>query len=281
MIRVLLVLVAILMQQAPTFRSGAEAVRVDVLVTDRGKPLSGLTAADFELLDNGVRQDIKLLEFDQLPLRIVLAFDMSASVTAERLERLRRAAGALLDGLSPRDRAGLITFSHAVAQRQPLTTDVSRLRDALARLNPAGGTALVDGAYVGLTVSEPQDGRALLVIFSDGLDTASWLPADAVLDTARRFDVVVYSVSTGREKPVFLRELSEATGGAAFENQSAEDLEKRFLNVLEEFRRRYILVYTPTGPATPGWHRLEVRVKGRRATVKARPGYMSAGAGRS
>jgi VWFA-related protein len=279
MIPVLLALAAILVQQAPTFRSGAEAVRVDVLVTDRGKPVTGLRASDFELSDNGVRQEIRLLEFDELPLHVVLAFDMSASVTAERLERLRRAAGALLDGLSQRDRAGLITFSHAVTRRQSLTDDLSRLRDELSRVEPAGGTALVDGAYASLIVSEPQDGRALLVIFSDGLDTASWLSPDAVLDIARRSDVVVYSVSTGREKPAFLRALSEVTGGAAFENQSAEDLEKRFLGVLEEFRRRYVLVYTPTGSATPGWHRLDVRVKGRRATVKARPGYMAGGPG--
>jgi VWFA-related protein len=278
MIGVLLVLAAL---QAPMFKSGAEAVRVDVLVTDRGRPLGGLTAADFELFDNGAMQEIKLLEFDELPLHVVLAFDMSASVTADRLERLRRAAGTLLDALSRRDRAGLITFSHAVVRRQPLTADLSPVREALSRLNPAGGTALVDGAYAGLIVSEPGDGRALLVIFSDGVDTSSWLSPEAVLDTATRFDVVVYSVSTGREKPVFLRELSEATGGAAFENQSTEDLEKRFLDVIEEFRRRYVLVYTPTEPATAGWHRLEVRVKGRRVTVKARPGYMAGAPGTS
>jgi VWFA-related protein len=279
MIEVLLALATLLSQQAPTFRSGAEAVRVDVLVTDRGKPLIGLTASDFELLDNGVRQDIRLLEFDELPLHVVLAFDMSASVTADRLQRLRRAAGALLDRLSRRDSAGLITFSHAVVQRQPLTADLSRLRDALSRVNPAGGTALVDGAYAGLVVSEPVDGRALLVIFSDGVDTASWLSPDAVLDTARRFDAVVYAVSTGRERPQFLRELADATGGAVFENQSAEELEKRFLDVLEEFRRRYVLLYTPSGPTAPGWHGIEVRIKGRRATVKARPGYMAGGPG--
>ena len=261
--------------QAPIFKSGVEAVHVDVLVTDRGRPVIGLTADDFELLDNGVPQQIRLLEFDQLPLCVVLAFDMSASVTSARLAQLRRAADALLDGLSPRDRAGLITFSHAVAQPHGLTARLSSVREALAQSRPQGGTALFDGAYAAMILGESGAGRSLVIVFSDGIDTASWLSPDAVVGTARRSDVVVYGVSTGQHTPTFLRELSEATAGQSFENESADDLERRFRAVLEEFRRRYLLVYTPSGIAPGGWHRLEVRVKGRRAKVTARPGYMS------
>ena len=268
------VIVAVPSSTAQTFRSNARGVRVDVLVTDRGRPLSGLTADDFELFDNGVRQTITLTDFDQLPLNVVLAFDMSRSLTSDRLEHLRRAAGALLGGLSKQDQAGLITFTHAVALRHGLTRDLLRLREALARVESGGGTALVDGIYAGMTLAESAVGRALLIVFSDGVDTSSWLTPDSVLQIAKRSDVVAYGVAVGRQKPEFLRDLGEATGGQVFENESAENLEQRFLAVLDEFRRRYVLMYTPTS-TDAGWHRLEVKVKGRRGTVQARPGYLA------
>lgn len=259
---------------AQSFKSGTQGVRVDVLVSDRGQLVGGLTVDDFELFDNGVRQTIALADFDQLPLNVVLAFDMSGSVTPARLGHLRRAAGALLDALTKRDQAGLITFSHVVKQPQEMTKDVSRLRDALAHAEPAGGTALVDGIYAGMMLGESSVGRALLIVLSDGVDTASWLTSQSVLQTARRSDIVAYTVAVGRQKPEFLRDLAEATGGQLFENESDDTIEKRFLAVLDEFRRRYLLMYTPAS-TEPGWHRLEVRLKGRRGTVKARPGYLA------
>src|SRR5687767_10384889 len=91
--------------QDSTFASKAAPVRVDVLVTDNGVALTGLTAADFEVTDNGVVQQIELIEFDKLPLNVILALDMSASTTGERLLHLRLAARAVLGGLGPTDRA--------------------------------------------------------------------------------------------------------------------------------------------------------------------------------
>ncbi len=259
---------------AQSFKSGTQGVRVDVLVSDRGQLVGGLTVDDFDLFDNGVRQTIALADFDQLPLNVVLVFDMSGSVTPARLGHLQRAAGALLDALTKRDQAGLVTFSHVVKRPQEMTKDVVRLRDALALAEPAGGTALVDGTYAGMMLGESSAGRALLIVLSDGVDTASWLTSQSVLQTARRSDIVAYTVAVGRQKPEFLRDLAEATGGQLFENESDDTIEKRFLAVLDEFRRRYVLMYTPAS-TEPGWHRLEVRLKGRRGTVKARPGYLA------
>ena len=114
-----------------------------------------------------------------------------------------------------------------------------------------------------------------MIVFSDGLDTASWLTADAVVDVAKRSDVVVYAVSVrSAQKPDFLRDLTSTTGGRLLEVEKTTNLDAIFLGVLEEFRRRYLVSYTPRGVAPTGWHRLEVRVK-RNATVKARPGYLA------
>jgi len=264
------------------FKSGTQSVRVDVLVTDRGKPIEGLTVEDFELFDNGVRQTIALADFDRLMLNVVLTFDMSSSVSPARLKHLQRAAGAVFDALAESDRAGLVTFSHQVTLGHRLTGDVGLLRAAIAKAVPAGTTALVDGVYSGMMLGESDAGRALLIAFSDGVDTASWLTAESVLETAKRADVVAYAVSVGQHAQPFLRDLANATGGDVFENESPEHLERIFLSVLNEFRRRYVFMYTPTS-TDPGWHRLDVRLKTRRGTVRARPGYLAdppAGVGR-
>ena len=126
-----------------------------------------------------------------------------------------------------------------------------------------------------MMIGESDVGRSLLIVFSDGVDSSSWLEADAVLDTAKRSDVVVYSAEVGTRRLSFLRDLSAATGGRSIEIERAKDLGATFRSILEEFRQRYLISYSPQGVAAGGWHRLDVRVRGRALTVRARPGYLS------
>jgi VWFA-related protein len=263
-------------QQKAAFSTKVESVRVDVLVTDNGQPIRGLGPADFEILDNGVPQQVELVSFDQVPLNVILALDMSDSVAGDRLEQLRGAGGGLLAALHKEDQAALVEFSHAVRQGAKLTADVATVREALGSASGTGMTALVDGTYAGIMIGESDAGRGLLIVFSDGVDTSSWLRADAVLEAAKRADVVVYGVSVvSRLKPEFLREVTSFTGGRLFEIEKRANLSATFLGILEEFRHRYLVSYTPKGVAKNGWHKLEVRVKNRRATIKARPGYLA------
>jgi VWFA-related protein len=261
--------------QNATFSSRVEAVRVDVLVTDNGRPVRGLGRDDFEVRDNGVAQQIDLVSFEQIPLNVILALDMSDSVAGDRLARLRAAGGAVLAGLAREDRAALVTFSHVVELGAGLTNDVHAVRTALDRASGMGNTALIDGTYAAMTIGESDAGRALLIVFSDGLDTSSWLSADKVIDAAKRSDVVAYAVSVRSPiKPEFLRDLTSQSGGRLFEVEKSEDLKSTFVGILDEFRHRYLVSYTPQGVARDGWHKLDVRVK-RKATVKARPGYLA------
>jgi Ca-activated chloride channel family protein len=262
--------------QDATFSARIDIVRVDVLVLSGGQPLRGLRPEDFEVQDNGVPQQIDLMSFEQIPVNAILALDMSGSVAGERLDALRRASRALLDALKPDERAALISFSRAVVLRSPLTTDIAGVRSALDLAQPFGDTSLIDASYAGLVLGESGAGRPLLIVFSDGLDTASWLTAESVLDTARRSDTVVYGVSiAGLWKPPFLRDLSALTGGTLFEVESTNTLSRVFLNVLEEFRQRYLVSYSPRGVSKTGWHRLDVRIRNRSVTIKARPGYLA------
>jgi hypothetical protein len=121
----------VLASQKKPFSSGTLGVRVDVLVTDGRSPVGGLTAADFELRDNGVAQTIDLVDTSDIPINAVLALDTSSSTTGKRQKDLVAASQALLDGLKPVDRAALTTFSHAVAPRITLTSDLAAVRREL------------------------------------------------------------------------------------------------------------------------------------------------------
>jgi VWFA-related protein len=262
--------------QQPTFSSRVEAVRVDVLVKDRGQIVRGLEPQDFEVRDEGVLQEVDLVRLEQVPLNVILGLDASDSVNGERLDHLLGAGHALLEQLSGDDRAALLTFSHAVRLRQELTRNIALVREALDAVIPAGQTSLVDGASAAIALSGSDVGRSLLIVFSDGVDTSSFLSSDAVLQSARRADVVAYGVAIrSRISPTFLKDLGALTGGSVFEIESTKDLSQTFLRILDEFRQRYLLSYTPRGVPATGWHRLDVRVKGRRAIVSARAGYQA------
>jgi VWFA-related protein len=179
----------------------------------------------------------------------------------------------VLEGLKAGDRAALVTFSHVVSPSQGLTADLGRIRAALDEARGAGLTSLVDATHAGMLLGESDAGRSLLIVFSDGVDTSSWLTADAVLATARRGDVVVYGVEVGERRASFPRDLSEATGGRRFAVESTDDLSAAFARILEEFRMRYLVSYSLQGVAPGGWHRLDVRLKNRGGNVQARPGY--------
>jgi VWFA-related protein len=258
------------------FTARVDIVRVDALVTERGRPVLGLTPDDFEVRDNGVVQQVDFVGSDDVPVNAILTLDMSDSVEGDRLTHLREAGGALLDALRPGDRVALVGFSHMVTLGSQLTDDVAGVRAALETSQPKGNTSLIDAAYAGLVLSESDTGRAVMIAFSDGLDTASWLTADQVLDTGRRTNAVVYGVSVeAQKKQTFLADLSEVTGGSTFKVESTKDLGALFVRVLDEFRQRYLLSYTPQGVSKAGFHKLDVRVKGRSVKITARPGYLA------
>jgi VWFA-related protein len=179
-------------QQVPTFASEARAVEVDVLVTQAGKPVVGLTAGDFEILDDGVRQEVELVAGPGAPANVVLALDVSESVAGDRLAQLEAAVGAMLDGLRPGDHATLLTFADQVRLAVPSTTDVASLRAALAAATSGGSTALNDAIFAGFQLADRRNGRPVLMVFTDGEDRSSWLGDAELRQAARRADTVLY-----------------------------------------------------------------------------------------
>jgi VWFA-related protein len=267
-------------RQGATFSSKAVAVRVDVLATDNGRPVGGLTAEDFELFDNDVPQKIDSVNLGDFPVNAVVALDVSASTEGQALKDMVSAGDALIDDLRPDERVSLTTFSETVAPLMPLTTDHAAVHRALAGVTAGGQTAVVDGVYVAMVTAQSVDGRPLVVVFTDGLDTVSWLRDKDLIDATKRASAVIYTVAAGPARQwQFLKDLASATGGRAIALGSAKNLQAEFLRILTEFRSRYLLSFSPQGVSDSGYHRLTVRAKRRGIAVTARPGY-TAGASR-
>lgn len=262
--------------QEHTFSVAAEEVRMEVLVTENGKPVLDLTAADFLVSDAGVPQEIQYAAPQkEAPISATLVFDMSGSVAGRRLDRLKSAAHDFLADLRKEDYVALITFSNAVILGSPLTNDIEQVRQALDQAQSFGNSSLMDATYAGLVLAESRSELPMLIVFSDGYDTLSWLREEAVLETAKRSDAVVYAISTSRlPDKSFLNELVELTGGILFEIESIDNLSSVFLSILNEFRQRYLLTYIPRDVSQSGWHKVEVRVKNRAVRIRTRPGYM-------
>jgi len=276
-------------QPAPTFTSGVDVVRLDVSVVDRnGAPVRGLTAADFIVTDQGRRQEVQSLAVDQLPLSVQLVLDVSGSVSGRRLERLIAAANGLLTALRPGDRAGLVTFSHQLLAPIDMTADIAAVRAALRGIVSSGRTAMRDAVQLALAKTDDSESRRLVLVFTDGVDNASWLSEKAIIESASRAAVVIhvvrvtardeeyersFGVWTGRSTATLVEELTEAAGGRVWSAASEDDLERLFTRALDEMRARYVLTFTPPRPVRPGWHELKVRLRRGGGEVTARRGY--------
>lgn len=278
-------------QAPPVFEARVDSVYVDAFVVRDGAPVTGLTADRFLLRDEGALRPVELVSVDSVPLVCVLALDVSGSVTGERLGSLREAATAFLDGLSGADEAGLLAFSDDVRWAVPPTQDRAAVGRGLAALVAGGGTALHDALFAAVTA--PAGGaRPLVVLFSDGRDSASWLDERRVRDALARSNAVVHIVGIVPPPPGqpigerirkdvptedahvrALRALAEATGGRFWPAESPDRLRAAFAGIAEAMRRRYLLRFEPAAGAAPGWHRLELKLSGAAGEVQARPGY--------
>lgn len=271
----------------PTFRASVDAVRVDVSVMNGIVPVPGLTADNFEIVDNGVPQTVASVSLDKVPLDLTLVLDTSGSLEGDRLTNLIEAAIGLVKTLQPDDTASLLTFSDPVRLAVASTKDRKPVLDALSGLKAEGSTSLNDAIFFGLQMrpSEPSDARQVMLVFSDGRDTSSWLTAADALEATRRAGLVVHvielvqdqylGVTSGNQPRAseFLGVLADTGGGRRWFAKSARDLRQLFGTAMNELRARYLLTYFPSNVPREGWHDVKVRLKGARGEVTARPGY--------
>lgn len=271
----------------------ANLVTVIVTVRDSaGALVTDLNPSDFVVYEDGKPQEIdQFFRQDELPLRLALLFDSSLSIK-KRLDFERLAAARFFTAaLRPGDQAALVSVSTEWKLEQDLTGSPSELQTALGRLEAEGITALnnaIDGTARRLGAV---DGRRVMVLLSDGYDTANKLTLDDALAAAQRSDVVVYAISTNgpaasgdrmaKIGESALKTVCEQTGGIAFfppiESDPAREsasLDAFYQRLINELRAQFVLTYYSTSPPADGQYRnVRVEVKRPGLSVTARKGY--------
>lgn len=266
-------------EQQPTVGGAAvEMVAVEASVIRDGRAVPGLTADSFDVRDEGTRRPVEMVAAGDVPLQVLIVLDASDSVGGARVRQLVQAAQGLLPDLGAADRAALITFSEEVRLLADVGSSAPAVHRLLARVPTGGGTSLRDAAWAALKRAETVRGRMLVLLLTDGSDTSSWVTESAVLDLARQSDCVVHVIrpvvdGPAREPDPFLSRLAAITGGRLWEQGASQDLELAVRRALAEMRSRYVLRFERPPDARPGWHRLEVKLKGAKGDVLARRGY--------
>ncbi len=280
--------------QQTTFRAAASAVAVDVSVRDRSRrAITGLTAGDFEVFDNGVKQEVDQVSYGQLPVDITVALDVSYSVTGAQLDTLRRSVVQLMGDLGPDDRLKLVLFNMRVNRTVDFTNDVKAVEGAIRSVTATGATALLDAISVALVSAATPDRRQLVVFFTDGSDTTSVTTPKVLTSVAQHTRATLTFVmawagssgatsiildsrrggtTTAAPQPLF-RELASETGGSVLPVDPRSDVSSTFRRILADFRSAYVLFYNAQGVDRSGYHTIDVKVNRENATVTARRGY--------
>ncbi len=277
--------------QKQTIKVSTDSVAVYVTVTDQEKRLvPDLVLEEFEILDNGKPQNITVFENKPTPITAVVMIDTSGSITAS-LGLVKDGAEQFLLRLLPDDKAQVGEFSDKIKFHPGQFIDN---RDRLIyllknELDFGYPTRLYDAVDESIKRLLEVDGRKVVVVFTDGDDTASKIGVGKVMDRAREKDVMIYAV--GLETEYFngqqrvrsspdrgLRKLAEDTGGGFFLLKKTADLGETFTRVAQELHSQYVLGFSPE--TTDGKvHKLEVRVKRTGMNARARKTYVAAAAG--
>ncbi len=273
-------------QQTPTFRVESESVVLYVTVTDSSRRLvPNLVQSDFEVLDDEQPQEIIIFENQVQPISVVVMLDRSASMTAN-LDLLDAAAEQFLLRLLPDDRGRVGGFSDKIeVHPAEFSGDRDELIDVLGELDYGNPTRLYDAINSSIAELEPVDGRKVVLVFTDGDDTASLTGLGDALNRAREQEVMVYAI--GLEADYFngvrrvqtkpdrgLRRLAEETGGGYFELRETDDLGPTFTRVAQELHSQYMIGFTPQ-VQDGKMHSLEVNVRQRGMNARARRSYVA------
>ena len=264
--------------------SVAESVEVDVVqvtavVTDgAGRFVRGLTRADFTVLDDGRAQPISHFAAENIPLELVAAIDVSASMR-DALPALKAAAKRFLAGLEAADQTTVLAFNENIFTLARRTTDRAVRERAVDRMAAWGGTALYDAIIRAMDILGRQSGRRAIVVFSDGDDQSSHAALDAVVRAAEGSDATIYAIGQGRavRAPALqqlLERIASVSGGRAFFSPDESRLDRAFADILEDLRNQYVLSYpVPDAARSDRWHTIRVEAGGGKYHVRARQGY--------
>jgi Ca-activated chloride channel homolog len=286
--------------QSPTFRSAIELVNLNVTVVNgHARAVTGLSSDQFEIFEDGVRQELQFFAPGDLAVDVILMLDTSGSM-AGSLPLVQQAALRFVHALRPVDRASVMSVSNHLSILQTLTDDVAALERAIGSTRAGGRTLLYASIHTALTEldktrrdkrAEPR--RRALVVLSDGFDTSSAFSFDELLNTVRRHAVPIYTIAPRASKAVTtqreaafnegthqqdfeLRRLATETGGRAFFPLTIQELSGVYDDIANELAHQYAIGYESSNHALDGtFRRIALRVAMPGVKWRTRAGYLA------
>lgn len=267
-----------------------DLVTLTLTVTDLyGRYVSGLGKNAFTIIDNNIEQDIEFFSDSDSPVSIGILFDVSGSMSGEKIRKAQKALERFINTSHPSDEYFLIAFNNRAQLLLDRTRDGEAVLRKLTLVQPKSNTALYDAVYLGAErVTRGSHQKKAMLIISDGQDNSSRYNFGEVRKLMKESDVVTYAVGImdggdagsvlGMQGQAFLDELTSVTGGKSFYPQSDVEMDEIFERIALELRHQYSIGYTPKNFEPDGkWRKVKVRVKPPRGlprlTVRHREGY--------
>jgi Ca-activated chloride channel homolog len=267
-----------------------DLVTLTLTVTDLyGRYVSGLNKKAFNITDNNQEQDITYFSDSDAPVSVGILFDVSGSMSGEKINKARKALERFIATSHPSDEYFLIAFNDRAQLLLDRTRDGEAVLRQLTLVEPKRNTALYDAVYLGVDrVTHGAHQKRALLIISDGQDNSSRYNFNEVRRAMKESDIVTYAVGImdshdmgnpmGMQGQAFLDELTSVTGGKSFYPTTDVELDEIFERIALELRHQYSIGYTPKDFQPDGkWRKVKVKVKPPRGlprlTVRSREGY--------
>jgi VWFA-related protein len=247
----------------------------------KGHFVDGMSRENFQVLEDGKPQQIAAFDSTSQSLSCAILLDTTGSMK-EVLPRVKNSIVKLIDELGPQDSVAIYTFDQRLVIRQEFTTDKNAAKRAALRTRAEGATALFDALSGAAQELSQRSGKKVLILFTDGDDNSSALNASAAVARAKKAGVPLYTIAEGeamhsKNLRKLLDDLSQRTGGAAYEVKKPGEIEQVFHEISEDLRHLYMISYRPPQGTNDGkWRKIELLVKGPKDyRVRAKEGYFA------
>ncbi len=250
------------------------------LVDGSGRPVLGLGPTNWELLEDGkpvAKVEVGTAVNLQEHLLVLLAIDTSGSMQGRALEDAKAAASTFVQGLGQQDKAAIVSFAATPLLAQQFTENKEALARALRDLKAVGDTALYDALTLAAeAMAQQSGGRRIVILLSDGEDTASKAKLAEALQAVQAAGAPVFTVGLGAQVDRnVLNTVASSTGGVALYAPSSADLQTAYKNIADQLRNQYVLTFTSALPADGQRHTLLVRARVGGATAEAQAGFIA------
>jgi len=269
------------------FRVTVDLISLNVTVTDtRNRFITDLLQEEFSVFEDGISQEVSVFSREDLPIRMVLLIDASASMN-EKMAFAQEAAVNFVGEMKDDDLTEVVDFGSRAHVLQPFTADVAKLNRAIRMTQAGGTTSLYNALYIALkNLSRRRQDirRQAIIVLSDGEDTSSLVTFDQVMELAKDTDVTIYTISLrksgGRRSRAFsraehvLKKLAEETGGQWFFPGQLQELDSVYARIATELKSQYNIGYVSNNPKRDGsWRRVVVQTSIQNLLVRTKLGY--------